>query len=100
MTNSSGTPSCLPTVTRRVTGRIDAGVFHVHRGLLAAERRSGGDGDRLGFVGNRNQFHIGVVADQRHDLAQSRLRQIGDEIDPRVFETLHESFGKFVFHSW
>ena len=82
-----------------VTRHIDAGVFHVHRRLFAAERRPGGDGDRLLLVGHRDQFHIRIVANQRHDLAQSRLRQVSNEIDPGVFETLNESLGKFVFHT-
>ncbi len=33
-----------------------------------------------------------IVANQRHDLTQPRLRQIGNEVDAGVFETLNDSF--------
>src|SRR4029077_12521319 len=45
-----------------------------------------------------NQVHLRIVSNQRNDLTESSFRQIGDEVDPRLFKTLNNSFCQFVFH--
>src|SRR5215470_13899912 len=81
-----------------VAGNVDAGVFHVNRPLLSTQRGARRNGDRFLLARHGDQLHAWIVSDQRNDLAEPCLRQIGDEVDPRLFETLNDSFCQLVFH--
>jgi hypothetical protein len=74
-----------------VAGNVDAGIFHIHGGLLAAESGAGGNRHCLLLACRRDQLHFRIVPNQGNDLAEPCFRQVSNEVDSSVFETLNDS---------
>jgi len=77
MTRRTGTPSCLP-VRASCSRHVDAGIFHVHGGLLAAEVADCIVTASCSLDTRLIPFRI--IANQRHDLTQPSSGN-SDEVD-------------------
>src|SRR5262245_4843730 len=91
-------PQLFADGKQTITRNIDAGILHINGRLLPAEGCAGSNGHRFLLARSGDQFHLWIISNQRNDLAQASLGQIGNKINSRVFEALHQTSCELVFH--
>ena len=77
----------------RVDGCEEAMVLHQQRGIDTCEMRSGGDADRLLFLGDAYQRDVGVVIGHADEVHQPGLRKSGNDLHIAGFEGIVDNLG-------